>query len=171
MYLSPRIVSLSSFSILISDLRLLHVNQKIRKHQLRGGSNKEETPWITEKPQTPKMSIWLSDSSLNTLDLAFFSSTSTCKIFSLYTYQRKTNCLIEFWFDFCLHVVFYLLKVSLWLLLLWGCCFSPIAQELRQGDSKKASSGLKSREIYVDQWRPFSWWEGNPQSILRWEEE
>lgn len=44
MYLSPRIVSLSSFSILISDLRLLHVNQKIRKHQLRGGSNKEETP-------------------------------------------------------------------------------------------------------------------------------
>ena len=71
-YLSPIIVSLSSFSILIPDLRLLQVNQKIRKHQLRGGSNKEETPRMTEKPQTPKISIQLSDSSLNTLDLAFF---------------------------------------------------------------------------------------------------
>ena len=32
-----------------------------------------------------------------------------------------------------------------------GLLFQPIAQELRQGDSKKASSGLKSREIFVDQ--------------------
>ena len=43
------------------------------------------------------------------------------------------NCLIEFWFDFCLHVVFYLLKVSLWLLLLWGLLFQPRCPRAQTG--------------------------------------
>ena len=44
-YLSPIIVFLSSFSILIPDLRLLQVNQKIRKHQLRRKKQIQKILW------------------------------------------------------------------------------------------------------------------------------
>ena len=65
---------------------------------------------------------------------------------------------------------FLALKDVLWSPL-QGCCFVPVAQELRRGDEKKASSYMNPREIFFDQWRPFPRWDSDPESLLRWEEE
>lgn len=54
-----------------------------------------------------------------------------------------------------------------YVLLLQGCCFTPIAQQLRWGDPKTTSSALKPRELFIDQRPPFPWWNSDSESLLK----